>query len=104
MSALREEKARSISSSRSMVTPWEDRRTELVKEGPQRVGRIFFLEGYLVGNTVILDGRRPEGDVVEQPTTARKVALKAVNMAFIDKATDSGIDPIENGDGDGQSP
>ena len=39
--AFRDEKAMEISSLRSVVTPWEERKTELVKARPLRVGRIF---------------------------------------------------------------
>jgi hypothetical protein len=55
-SALREEKAREISSSRSRVMPWEDRKTASAKAGLRRVGRIFFFQGSLVGKNGHLNG------------------------------------------------
>ncbi len=56
------------------------------------------LEGYLVGDNGILNGRRPKVDVVQPLAAAREVVFKTVHMALIDGAMDCRVNPIKDGD------
>ena len=98
--ALRDEKAREILSSRSAVTPWVERRTMNFR--PWSMGRMFLpLRATLSSKRRVLDGEGPCDNVVKPPAAVLEVVLKAVNVSFVDRATDLRVRSVEDWNGDG---
>ena len=65
-------------------------------------GGFFALKDSFVGNNGILDCEGPCDDVLEPPAAAGEVVFEAVDVAFVDRATDRQVRSVEDLNGDRQ--